>query len=347
VPGSRRNTWLVQVAGALAVSAIALWLTFRRVSMADFMQIIRAADLQELVPYLALFVLIQLFRALRWRLLLDPVAKLGFARVNEANAVGLMVMTILPLRIGEIARPMLIATPPRLTTARALPSVVIEHVVDAAATALLLLIALLFLPGHFRMKVAMKATGIAALLVSVLVLSWLLVFHGRGMGIASWAGKAAGGLKPAWARPAEHWVGSWAEAIQLPGSIASRVLLGLVTFGYWTCAAWSLQVLGGAVGLRITLPMACMVTGAINLGAVVPAGPGMAGTLQVSTILALSLVTLETSMGTRIAAFANLLWASQLVLQVAWGLLFLPSISVRQRLASLILNLFGRNGKEP
>jgi len=93
--------------------------------------------------------------------------------------------------------------------------------------------------------------------------------------------------------------------------------------------------------------MACMVTGAINLGAVVPAGPGMAGTLQVSTILALSLVTLETSMGTRIAAFANLLWASQLVLQVAWGLLFLPSISVRQRLASLILNLFGRNGKEP
>jgi len=105
VPGSRRNTWLVQVAGALAVSAIALWLTFRRVSMADFMQIIRAADLQELVPYLALFVLIQLFRALRWRLLLDPVAKLGFARVNEANAVGLMVMTILPLRIGEIARP--------------------------------------------------------------------------------------------------------------------------------------------------------------------------------------------------------------------------------------------------
>jgi hypothetical protein len=329
----------------LAVSALALWLTGRTVSVADLVKVLGSAHFLKLGPYLALFVLIQVARALRWRLLLDPVARPPFRRVNEASAVGLMVMTLLPLRIGEIARPMLIASPPELTTARALPSIVIEHIVDAVATGLILLMALLLQPDHLRLQVALKTTGIAILLVSVLALSWLLLFPGRGTWIAFWVGKAAGCLKPEWGSRARHWAGSWVGAIQLPGNATSRALLVLVTCAYWAFAVWSLQVLGGAVGLAISMPMACTVTGAINLGAVVPAGPGMAGTLQVSTILAFSLVAPQASLETRIAAFAHLLWATQLLLQVAWGLLFLPSLSVRRRLASLMLGLFGQNGK--
>lgn len=342
--GRVRGSRWIQVVGALMVSAFAFWLTVHRFPLADIFKVLKSADFSQFGPYIVLFVLIQLIRSWRWRLFLEPAAELEFSRVNAANAVGLLAVTILPMRIGEIVRPMLIATPPNLTTMRALPSIVMERMADGVFTAILLFIALLGLQDHSKGQAALRATGIAALLICAVLMGGLLLLNGKRAWIASLAGRMAGHLNSAWGAPAEQWTDSWVEAIRLPRSPARRMTLILLTAVYWSFASWSLQVLGWTVGLNITLPMACAVTGTITLGAVVPAGPGMAGTLQVGAILALSLFMPQQALLTKIAAFAHLLWATQLVLQVAWGLVFLPTIHIRQRIGSLGSNLFSRPG---
>lgn len=340
--GKLRGSRWVQIVGALVVSALAFWLTVHRFPLTDIFKILRSTDFSLFGPYLVLFVLIQIIRSWRWCLLLDPVAELEFSRVNAANAVGLLAVTLLPMRIGEIVRPMLVAAPPKLTILRALPSIVMERIVDGVFTAILLLIALLSLPDHFKGQAAMRATGIAALIICAVLMSGILLLNGMRVWIASLIGRGVRHLNPAWGTPAEQWTDAWVRAIRLPRSHARKLLLLLLTAVYWSLAAWSLQVLGWAVGLDLTLPMACAVTGAITLGAVVPAGPGMAGTLQVGAILALSLFTPQETLLTKIAAFAHLLWATQLVLQIAWGLVFLPTIYIRQRMSSLASILFAR-----
>lgn len=61
-------------------------------------------------------------------MLLEPIAPVPFARLNAASAVGFMAVLILPLRLGEIVRPYLVADGRRLRVFTALASVVVERV---------------------------------------------------------------------------------------------------------------------------------------------------------------------------------------------------------------------------
>src|SRR2546421_7493855 len=75
---------------------------------------------------------------LRWGLLLKPLGEVSFKRLNSASAVGWMLLMLLPLRLGEFARPLLIARPPagggqQLRRSGALASVVVGRIVDGIA----------------------------------------------------------------------------------------------------------------------------------------------------------------------------------------------------------------------
>lgn len=313
----RNVRWLKKVLPALVISALAFWFTLRKVSLKGFLEILSAADSYKLGPYIALFVLIQLVRAWRWQLLLSPVAKPGFQRVNAANAVGLLAVTLLPFRTGEIARPLMVTDPRDLTIIRAIPSILVERVLDLAFTAVILMVALLALPDLAGAKAVAKASGIAAIVISVILVGALLLLHGFRTRVAGWIGTAARQFHSEWGVRAERWILTLADAIRLPARSDHKALILFLSALYWAMAIASLQLVGGAIGLSLTFAMACATTGAITLGAVVPAGPGMAGVLQFGAFLALTQFLPQESLRPHIVAFAHLLWASQLILQVA------------------------------
>ena len=126
---------IVQALVGIAISGVALWLTLRGKDVSAIAQEIRAADYRYLAPYLLILVFIHLARTVRWGILLEPVAKLPFSRLNAVSAVGFMALIILPFRLGEFARPYLIAERPRLRVSSALSSVVVERVTDGLFTA--------------------------------------------------------------------------------------------------------------------------------------------------------------------------------------------------------------------
>jgi hypothetical protein len=136
----------LQVAAGLAVSGLALWLTLRGRDLGAMWEEMRAADYRYLVPFLAIMLVIHLIKTVRWGLLLRPVARVPFARLNAVAAVGFMALMILPFRLGEFARPLLVAERPRLRTSAALSSIVVERAADGVFTGLLLVMALLAIP---------------------------------------------------------------------------------------------------------------------------------------------------------------------------------------------------------
>ena len=138
---------LVQALAGLAISGAALWLTLRGKDLGAIADEIRQADYRYLAPYLAiLLIAIHLARTVRWGILLEPVAKVPFGRLNAASAVGIMALVVLPFRLGEFARPYLVAQRPALRVSAALSSVVVERVVDGIFMGLLLVVALLAVP---------------------------------------------------------------------------------------------------------------------------------------------------------------------------------------------------------
>ena len=69
-------------------------------------------------------------RAQRWHVLLRPLGAVPFPSVLSATAIGFGASTVLPLRLGEIVRPALLARGARIGMSAALSSVVLERLFD-------------------------------------------------------------------------------------------------------------------------------------------------------------------------------------------------------------------------
>jgi hypothetical protein len=109
-----------------------------------------------------------------------------------------------------------------------------------------------------------------------------------------------------------------------------------LTVAYWGVTAWALGVLARAFGFTSLTPLMLAVILTIQVvGVMVPAGPGMVGTMQFFTQAGLSLFD-PAGFSARGAAFANTVWLLQFVEQVALGLIFLVAghVSLKGLLSS-------------
>src|SRR5437660_3663187 len=132
----------LRLALSLAVSGLLMWLSLRNADLRAVGRAIASATPWRMFAYVGVLLAIHLIRTVRWGILLEPLGHVSFKRVNSASAVGFMLLILLPLRLGEFARPLLIARPPagggaQLRRSGALASIVVERIVDGIFIGLL------------------------------------------------------------------------------------------------------------------------------------------------------------------------------------------------------------------
>jgi uncharacterized protein (TIRG00374 family) len=319
---------IVQGIAGFAISALAVWLTFRGKDVAGIWRAVRGCDGRYVVPAMLLLVAAHLVRTVRWGLLLEPIARVSFARLNAVCAVGFMAVLVLPFRLGELARPYLVADPPRLRVAAAMSTIVLERLADALAATLLVVTAAVVVPRGTPGAAVVQGAGVLALAAFALGVVLLAVAaRSRDLAIRC-VQRALGGVAPRLADPLARAVGALADGLHM-----LRDGKGLGRFFAWTAALWVLGALCvQATAMAFTIPLSAgqslAIVGAVNVGMLIPAAPGMVGTFQAATVLGLALFHPGVD-GDRAAAFANVLWAEQVVQQVVLGALFACSRHVR------------------
>jgi uncharacterized protein (TIRG00374 family) len=315
----------LRIAAGLAISAVALWLTLRGKDLAATWAAMRGADYRYLAPYLGTLLLIHLVKTVRWGVLLRPVARVPFARLNAVSAVGFMALYLLPFRLGELVRPVLVAERPRLRTSAALSSIVVERAADGLFTGVLLVVALLSVPDGAPGVALLRGAGAVVSGLFAAVLAFLaFAYRSRERAVRL----ATGAVAPFSPRAAER-AGAMLDAFihglrVLPAGRSLAPFLAL-TVTYWLVNAAGMKVLALGFGFDLGAAEACAVLGVLVVGVMIPAGPGMVGTFQGAVVLGLSLVAPAEAVATRGVAYANVLWAAQLVQVSALGLAFLPS----------------------
>jgi uncharacterized protein (TIRG00374 family) len=316
---------VIQALAGLAVSALALWLTLRGKDISAIVREIGAADYRYLWVYVASLVLIYVARTVRWGILLEPVAEVPFARLNAASAVGLMALTVLPFRLGEFARPYLVAERPRLRVSAALSSIVVERVVDGLFTGLLLVVSLLAVPDGAPGVRVLRTGGVLVSLGFAAVLAFLAFgYRNRERAVRM----ATAVLRPMSPRLAEHGAGmldAFIHGLRLVPSRRKVALFFVLTTLYWALNAWGMALLARGFGFELGLVESCTLLGVLVIGVMIPAGPGMIGTFQGAIVVALSLFAPRDVVATRGTAYANVVWAAQLAVTTAIGLFFLFS----------------------
>jgi uncharacterized protein (TIRG00374 family) len=312
---------------SLGMSAFFVWLSLRKADLRAVLAAMGAADPRRITLYVGLLLVIHVLRTLRWGILLEPLGRVSLKRLNSASAVGWMLLMVLPLRLGECARPLLIARPPpgggaTLSRSGAMASIVVERIVDGIAIGILGIVSLRFVDASGRyLDFARRASWLVAAGFFVLCLALVLavLFRDRAVAIVR---SALLRVSPRIAARASRMLESFIGAVHV-GSGLSLLWFFVLTFAYWFVTAWGLGIVAVAFGFdRLTPLMLAVILTIQVVGVMVPAGPGMIGTMQFFTQAGLSLFAAD-AFSARGAAYANTVWLLQFCEQVGLGVLFL------------------------
>jgi uncharacterized protein (TIRG00374 family) len=325
----------VRVVVSLAVSALLMWLSLRNADLRAVGRAIAAADPRRMLEYAALLLCIHVVRTVRWGILLEPLGHVGFKRLNSASAVGFMLLMVLPFRLGEFARPLLIARPPpggrgaTLRRSGAFASIVVERIVDGLAIGVLGIVALRMLgtaaAGRYA-DFARHASVLVALGFLALCLAVTFAFFLRDRAVQLTSAM----LKPFSARLSQHassMLDAFISALHL-GSGWKSLAFFVLTAVYWGMNGLGLWLLAPAFGFHLEPLMIATILAIQVVGVMVPAGPGMIGTMQFFTQAGLSLFVADaftrgSDVAARAAGFANTVWMFQFGSQVALGVIFM------------------------
>jgi uncharacterized membrane protein YbhN (UPF0104 family) len=320
---------LLRTVLSLAMSALFVWLSLRHTDLRAVGRAMASADPLRIGAFVMMLLVIHLVRTVRWGLLLKPLGDVSFKRLNSASAVGWMLLMLLPLRLGEFARPLLIARPPPgggqpLRRSGALASIVVERIVDGIAIGVLGIISLRMLgraaSGRYvefaKTASVLVALGFFALCVALVL---AVFFRDRAVTLAE---RLLRPISPRIAARATGMLDAFIGAVHLGSGWRLISFFGLTAL-YWTLTATALGILAPAFGFTGLTPLMLAVILTIQVvGVMVPAGPGMVGTMQFFTQAGLSLFHPD-GFSFRGAALANTVWLLQFVEQVALGMTFL------------------------
>ena len=320
---------------SLGVTAAFSWWAFRETDWhAQFLSL-RNANYLWLVPYLAILLLIHLARTLRWGCLLSGMERVSFRKLNAASGIGFMMLLVLPFRLGEFARPFLIAQRSSIRRSAAMTTVVLERITDGIFVAAMLRALLFFVPTETP-EVRYVKFG-ANLMFGIfggglLFLLFALWHQARAVQlIRSTFGRISKGGAEKVAGVVDTFVGAMR---QLPsrGQLAAFFALTVV---YWGLNGFGMAVLARAFDcsravagsacqpLELSVFQAFVVLAVLVVGLMIPAAPGMMGTFQAAIKVGLGLFVPAAVVNGSGLAYANVMWLAQTVQQVVLGLLLM------------------------
>jgi uncharacterized protein (TIRG00374 family) len=284
---------------------------------------IKDANYAWLIPYFAILIFIHVCRTLRWGFWLSGIERVPLRKLNDASAIGFMMLIILPFRLGEFARPYLIAGRSKISKSAAMTTVVLERIVDAIVIATLLRTLLFFVPNETP-EVAYVKWG-ANLMYAIfggglLFLLFALWQRERAVRLVR---ATAGRIAPGTAHKVADIVDSFVGAMRkLPGPAG---VAGFVVFtaAYWSVNGLGMWVLAKAFGLELSIFHGYVVLAVLVVGLMIPAAPGMVGTFQAAVKVGLGLFLPAAIVGGKGLAYANVMWLCQTVQQIGLGFLFM------------------------
>jgi glycosyltransferase 2 family protein len=116
---------------SIVISALALYLAFINVPLSDLAAYLATINTAWIIPAVLVVLFSFALRALRWQIILASTQKISFWSAYHPMMIGFMINCILPGRIGEVARPVILKKKEGVPFTAGLATVATERVFDA------------------------------------------------------------------------------------------------------------------------------------------------------------------------------------------------------------------------
>lgn len=265
--------------GAILVSIAAFALAFRGVELHEIQGQLAKSDVGVLAAYAAWIFAVHLVRAIRWGLLVRPLAPVSGRSIFSAASVGIPASMFLPLRLGELVRPVMIARA-GVPIAGAMASVVVERVADGLLNVGLFFALLAALPA--TAKVPDEIQGLAYLALAgfgggCVFLLFALIARDLALSVVD---KILSRVAPKLSDKVKGLLATFLDGLKPLASPGRFALFALLTAIYWGGSGWMTVILARSYGADVPWIAGPFSITVVVFAVMVPAGPGFAGTLE-------------------------------------------------------------------
>jgi uncharacterized protein (TIRG00374 family) len=271
-----RRSLVLRTALGTAISLVALWLVFRTVDVGQALAILATASPAWIAVMAVAIAADMTTRAVRWRVLLRPVADVRLLRTFQYLTTGYAANNVLPARMGELVRAHYLGDREGVSRSTALGTIVVERVIDFTVLVAVAGGALVILGARGEIGSAVLV-GVAVSAALVIGLAVALVGHrlpGAGRIIA-----AAERYPRVRALAATFRAGI--AVAGRPRTLVPAVLLSLLA---WTCTIVTFAAGAQAVGIELAWSQVALLAAGVNLVTAIPAGPGFVGTWELAAV---------------------------------------------------------------
>ena len=260
---------LGRAALGLLISAVALALVFRTVDVATAWQTLKTAQWQWIVVLIGLVIADVLLRAVRWRVLLTPLAPVSTRTTLASLNVGYLANNVLPARLGEVVRAHDLGGRTTLSRPAILGTIVIERVVDTFVVVAIASIAILVL--------SVRGIVASAVLVGLALTALLVVIVAAGIAAHRLPGAArVAAFLDRWPRVRASLT-RLREGLAVASDARTVGLAVALSLASWSCTVLAFAAAAQAVGVQPTIGQAALLAAGTNLATAIPAGPATSG----------------------------------------------------------------------
>jgi uncharacterized protein (TIRG00374 family) len=289
--------------------------------------------------YVVLLLGTQYLRAVRWRHLIAPVAKVPLRDVIAVNWIGFFAIFALPFRLGEAARPALTKLRHGIPLSVGVGTIAVERVIDGLVTSLCVAWALWVVPMRPTddpVARHLPAYGTAALVVFSCAFVALFVFLWQRTLAVRLVRGIIGFVSPRLADLLSSKVASVADGLRV--LTRPRLALGFLseTLAYWALNAFSMWMLALGCGLPLEFAHAIAIMGVLAIGILLPAGPGMFGSFQLAVSAALTCYLTDAMVAREGSAYVFVLYVTQAIVLALCGIV--PLYRMRLRFEDVLGN---------
>ncbi len=275
--GNQRQLWL-----GIIISLICLAAIFYFIQPQEIITALKTARYGFLILSAMGIIAFLMIRAVRWRYMLNDDAP--WITVFHIQNIGYLISTILPFRLGDVARAVLIGSVPPITISRGISTMVVERVLDMLFIVTLLpftLASIDYLPDWMRLGA--RASGILAIAAII-----ILIIAANQRTIAVRIVTRVLEFVPflnseAWAKRTDSFLAGLDSLTHLKDGI----ILFLLSIVVWIPIILAYYATMLAANLEPTLVMAAFVVCAAALSVALPSSPGQIGVFHAGVIAAL------------------------------------------------------------
>ena len=303
---------IISLVIGVLISTSTLYLAFRNVPLGQLIAYLGRINYWWIIPTVGMFFVTFLLRTLRWQLILKDVAAITYRQAFHPLMIGFMMNCVLPGRIGELARPVLLKRHHGIAVTSGLATVAAERVFDIFM--LISLFALVFTSissqsglsqdyfGFHLSGAVLKSAALGMIRISLALLGFIILLtigttRRWIMALVSFTGHVLIKLIPRAKSLIErltgfsiHVIDNFSIGLSMVRSPRRMLACTGLTIAIWAITALSYLVFAkGCPGINLSFMEWVTVMVVVCFAIALPSAPGFWGLWEAGGLFALSL----------------------------------------------------------